>query len=87
MPGANNGTGQPLTLKCSQCKKRPSGSGSGRVGALRRTGAMRERHIRGRAGHVRIGNVSYKCVCLICGHIGWYAHKDAAKLALAEPAT
>ncbi len=75
---AGLGTGQPLTLKCSQCKRlRDIRSGAALSGQLVRTGRTRANRPR---GHVRTGRTAYECECLNCGHVGWYSHKQAEKL-------
>lgn len=86
MPGTNAGTGQPISLKCSQCRQRPDWRTNPGTGELARTGRRRPRRMSsGRRGHLRIGDVAYECVCLVCGHVGWYCHNDAAQKPLAEP--
>ena len=79
MSGSNAGTGQPLTLKCSRCKLLRNAFGSARGGKLVRTG--RSKPARSRS-HIRIGRMAYECECLECGHVGWYAHKQAEKMPL-----
>lgn len=76
MAGTNAGTGQPLYLKCSSCKLLRTESGSTRTGTLVRTG--RTRPYKPRGTRARMGRVAYECACTDCGHVGWYAHKDAA---------
>lgn len=95
MPGTNAGTGQPLFLKCSRCKKErnPAFPFSQRTttsqGNLVRTGRTRPRRLAkgmgARNGHMRIGDTAHECRCLDCGHIGWYCHKDAERRPLAKP--
>lgn len=77
MPGTNAGTGQPIALKCSQCKK---GCGGPRIGNLMRTG--RQRPYKPRAALGRITRIAHECRCLDCGHTGWYAHGHARRLPL-----
>ena len=80
MPGTRAGTGQPISLKCSQCKKQRDLSGTARSGKLLRTGRTRPYHPRG--AHGRMTTTAHECECKMCGTIGWYAHADAARLAL-----
>lgn len=67
------GTGQPVYLKCSWCKRQ------GRSGRLVRTGRMRKYHRRGCGVFGRYLDMSYQCECLDCGHCGFYAHRDVLR--------
>lgn len=78
MSGVKGQTGKPLYLKCSQCKKmRSIQTDSALTGNLVRTGRTRPARIKGAVG--RSPKLAYECQCLDCGHVGWYAHKDATK--------
>jgi len=80
MPGTNAGTGQPIALRCSQCRQRrgryfpmmPANHGFNLIA----TGRVRPARHRGiRQTHRRI---QYRC--LDCGHVGWTQHSDAERL-------
>jgi len=82
--GTRGGTGKPLFLKCSECKKSRDLSGTARPGKLVRTGRARPYKPRGATG--RTSTVAFECKCYMCGHVGWYAHHAAARL-LIDPET
>lgn len=73
----SSGTGSPLFLKCSTCKKTRDERGSASTGQLVRIG--RERPYKPRGAPGRTSKIAYECECLDCGNVGWYAHKDAPK--------
>jgi predicted RNA-binding Zn-ribbon protein involved in translation (DUF1610 family) len=81
MPGTNAGTGQPLTLRCSKCKKhRDYGRhGSGRTGDgtnLIATGRFRAVTHKS----IRQTNRKIQYRCKDCGFVGWTQHIDAERL-------
>lgn len=80
MSGQRGMTGKPLYLKCSRCKRTRDSGGTAKAGKLYRTGYTRPYEPRGAKG--RTSTVAYECKCKDCGHIGWYAHADAARLQL-----
>lgn len=79
MPGSNAGTGQPISFRCSQCRRskyrRMEGHGS--VFRVQLTGKKREL----KRGGVRSSYHSRQYVCADCGHVGWSRHKDLERKA------
>ncbi len=75
MPGTNAGTGQPLTLRCSWCKRshRDDPERGTKLLATGRFKAARHRSI-------RQTNRKIEYYCQDCGHHGWTQHIDAEKL-------
>jgi hypothetical protein len=80
VPGANNGTGQPIAFRCWRCRRRSP---------AHRVWAKQYRYYHGRnvvvtgrtkdvgRASIRMDLVSreYKCDC---GYVGWSRHKDLA---------
>ena len=75
MPGSNNGTGWPLTVRCAKCKVH--GSYSARGTLLVRTG--RARPYRGGNKGARGLLTFHEYRCLVCKHVGWSRHVDIAR--------
>ena len=82
MSGTRGGTGKPLYLKCSTCKKTRNERGIARSGKLVRTGRERDYKPRGAIGRTSL--IAFECHCLECGNTGWYAHRDAERLSIGE---
>lgn len=78
MSGTRGGTGKPLYLKCSRCKKTRDQSGNARPGKLVRTGQEKPARSRG----ARSSRIAYECRCMDCDHVGWYEHADTERLPL-----
>jgi hypothetical protein len=80
--GANNGTGQPRTLRCAQCRKsRAHADGKGYQ--LEATGRFRQRK---GLGGARRTHRAIEIICRDCGHVGWTSHRDAEDLVAAHAA-
>jgi len=78
MPGTNAGTGSPITLRCSWCKK----SHIDRPGTnLIATGRFRAVRYHG----IRQTNRKIEYRCKDCGHTGWTQHIDAERLVAVSP--
>jgi hypothetical protein len=75
MPGSNNGTGYPLTLRCWRCV-RSRLYWPGREGDLVWTGKLRPAKYRGYRQTTR--RIQYRCRA--CGYVGWSQHSDAERL-------
>lgn len=77
MPGTNAGTGQPITLKCSQCRKT-----RWRRSDLEATGRTKPvpRKRWGSQIGVRQTNRLIEYRCLTCSHVGWSQHVDGERL-------
>lgn len=80
MAGSNAGTGHPLTLRCTRCKryrdyKDPAQRDKGCH--LEATGRTRPRE---RLGGARTTNRKIEYRCLDCGHVGWTIHVWAERL-------
>lgn len=75
--GSNNGTGQPMYLRCAKCKTR-RGRFYGQPERLEATGRTRPR--RDGRGGARITHRFIEYRCLVCGHVGWSKHMDAERL-------
>ena len=74
MPGTNGGTGYPVSLRCSKCRKSGVFAGSGfNLKATGRTWVARKRGIR-----QTDRKIQYRCQD--CGHVGWTQHVDAERL-------
>ncbi len=77
MPGTPHGTGQPLTFKCSMCR-REYGSGKRRRDDwgrnIKRTGRTQGQVLVGRESGNRMTTLRHEFVCLDCGHYGWSRH-------------
>lgn len=78
MPGANNGTGQPLSFRCSKCRLVDGAHGArserGWVSRVKLTG----RHKAARHGNAGGRNSTQRreYECLDCRHVGWSRHMD-----------
>jgi hypothetical protein len=76
MPGTNAGTGQPITFRC-WVERRERWKSFRDDHVVTMTGRTRPYH-----GHTggRMTTTAYEYRCS-CGHVGWSAHVDAARLA------
>lgn len=77
MSGKNNGTGQPLTFRCTRCRRQRADPSAGHINHVRLTGntkdVMPSRWIRTGS---RIGLTSREYECQDCGWVGWSRHID-----------
>ncbi len=85
MPGTNGGTGQPISFRCSACRKKYGtreyhGEHTGRHGYREEvvlTGVTKE--IKARRGGVRNTNTLRQYRCKHCGHVGSSRHVDLTR--------
>lgn len=81
--GSNNGTGWPLTLRCTKCKRGRDWRNSTDDGTyLIRTG--RTKPYRGGNRGARGLGTFHEYACITCGHIGWSRHSEIARKPLAH---
>ena len=80
MPGTNAGTGQPITLRCSSCRK-DDWRGPNRGMNLIATGRFKAAVFRAIRQTSRL--IQYRCQD--CGHVGWTQHIDAERLVELRP--
>ena len=80
MPGANNGTGQPMTFACSKCRKKwpLDDRDYGSLPGLKFEATGKVRHNANGRGGSRVCHTRYQYRCLTCGHVGWSRHTDMA---------
>lgn len=78
MPGRNNGTGRPLTARCSRCRKSRYQNTRGKMGwNLEATGRVRPLPSSRRCNMgSRVLPFEAEYRCLDCGHVGWSRHAD-----------
>jgi hypothetical protein len=79
--GANNGTGWPITVRCSKCKAGRDWRNSRDDGTrLVRTGLTRPYH----GGNLGARGIDtfHQYRCLDCKHVGWSRHVDITRKAL-----
>lgn len=80
MPGTNAGTGQPITFRCTKCRRRASRSDCERRGTSGRGGFADDCELTGRERAYTGGNrgwfdmVIREYRCTTCGHVGWSRH-------------
>ncbi len=86
MPGTNAGTGQPISFRCSRCRRRHGTreyfgerrtSGRGLVDRVMLTGRKRKAPPGG--GGPRNSNYRREYICIDCEHVGWSRHIDLAE--------
>jgi len=79
--GARNGTGYPLTLRCSKCKVFRRGL---TTGTNLRHFSDEKPLTKSQTGNGNARALQYrvKIFCLDCGHSGWSRHRSAARLPL-----
>lgn len=71
------GTGIPITLRCSKCKKYRDWQTEHKKGTnLEATGRTKERQ---HCGALRMQTTAVEYRCLDCGHVGWSQHVDAMR--------
>ena len=89
MPGSNAGTGQPLSFRCSACRKRhgtneyfdrgPRSTRSlGRLDRVRLTG--KRNLVRAGTRGIRTSEYTRQYACKDCDHMGWSRHVDLQRL-------
>lgn len=74
---AGNGTGSPLTFRCSRCRgwRHTGHTHLGRIERVRLTGRVRPEFAKvGRLGTTRCRAWSAEYDCRDCGHTGWSSH-------------
>lgn len=84
---AGLGTGVPITLKCSTCKKshhtytntRGESDWSAETGKLWRTGKSKPRTASKGYLAPRMTRTLYELYCSMCGEYMWSAHMDAER--------
>jgi len=78
---AGRGTGAPITLKCSTCKKESvtlsDGDWRAKPGTLYRTGRTRPRPTNNLLP--RMTRTAHELWCPDCGNTMWSAHQDAER--------
>lgn len=80
---SGNGTGWPLTLRCSKCKKHRDWRNSSDDGTyLMHTG--RTKPYRGGNRGIRGLGAFHEYACTVCNHVGWSRHKQILDKPLAH---
>ena len=82
MPGSNNGTGRPLTFRCSICRRNKVHAAHGYANRIQLTGKKKSSPTN--CG-CRNDEWAREYICTDCGHRGWSRHTDLMYLERITP--